>query len=295
MKKLLIVLNPIAGARKKINLEEKIKEWLDSSFEIFFQYWSSPEIDITEVVKQRLLNESFDMVVAAGGDGTVNRIARALVNSDSTFAILPLGSGNGLARHFKIPMNLEKAAQVICSGKIIKMDTGLLNDESFFCTAGIGFDAHIGHMFAVAGKRGFSTYTKIVTKEFKSYKPSSYRISIDGKEIERKAFLITIANANQYGNNVYVSPDADITDGYLNVVILKPFNLIHAPALASRLFLKNFNKAVKTETFKAKEIIIESENKGPVHFDGEPGLMDKELRFKIQPASLNIRVPNKKG
>lgn len=295
MEKLLVVLNPIAGARKKINLEEKLREWLGSFFDIQFQYWESADFDITQAVKERILNEHFDYVVAAGGDGTVNRTARALVNTNAVFSILPLGSGNGLARHFKIPMNLEKAAKVILNGKTVKMDSCLINNENFFCTAGTGFDAHIGHLFATAGKRGFKTYTKIVTSEFKSYKSSTYTITIDGKTIERKAFLITVANANQYGNNVFVAPEADTSDGLMNVVILKPFSLIHAPALAGRLFFKNFHKAFKTENFTGKEVRIIREKEAPVHYDGEPAILGSELIFNILPSSLYIRIPNKKG
>ncbi len=291
MKKLLVVLNPIAGARRKINLEERVREWMGLSFEVSFLYWETADFDITLAIKNRIKEERFEIVVAAGGDGTVNRTARALVNSDTAFAILPLGSGNGLARHFKIPMNLENAACVIAKGKVIKMDTCQINDENFFCTAGTGFDAHIGDLFANSGKRGFSTYTKIVGREFKNYKSSDYKIIADGKEINVKAFLVTVANANQYGNNVYISPDADITDGLMNVVVLKPFGLIHAPALASRLFLKNMHKATLVETFKAKQVDVFRNDSGPIHFDGEPFVMGNELRFRIFPNSMQIIVP----
>lgn len=291
MKKILVVLNPIAGARKKINLEAKLKEWIGSSFEIHFQFWESAEFDITDAIKKRIEAEHFDVIAAAGGDGTVNRTARALVNSNISFAILPLGSGNGLARHFKIPMNLEKAAKVIFTGRVICMDSCLVNNENFFCTAGTGFDAQIGHLFATAGKRGFKTYTKIVGREFKNYKSSNYTIVADGKEINIDAFLVTVANANQYGNNVYISPDADITDGLMNVVILKPFGLIHAPALASRLFLKNMHKATLVETFKAKEVDIFRQESGAVHFDGEPAIMGKDLRFRLSENSIRIIIP----
>ena len=291
MEKLLVVLNPIAGARKRINLEEKVREWFETSFDVHFLHWKSADFDITQAIKDRILNEKYSIVAAAGGDGTVNRTAKALVNTDIVFAILPLGSGNGLARHLKIPMKLEKAAKTIINGRTINIDTCTLNNENFFCTAGTGFDAHIGHLFATAGKRGFITYFKIVTSEFSNYKSKKYKIVIDGKEIEREAFLITVANANQYGNNVFISPEADTTDGLMNLVILKPFGLIHAPALASRLFLKNFNKACKTENYKAKEIQIICSEKGAVHCDGEPGLVDEELTFKIIPSSLKVRIP----
>jgi YegS/Rv2252/BmrU family lipid kinase len=291
LKKLLVVINPKAGVKSKNRLDQKIKDWLKSDFEVCFQWWESPELDITAVVKRRILDERFDVVLAAGGDGTVNRTARALINTNVVFGILPFGSGNGLARHFKIPMDAEKAAKVVLKGNWINMDSCLINEENFFCTAGTGFDAHIGKLFAVAGKRGFSTYTKIVSTEFRKYKSADYKIVIDNKEIIARAFLITIANANQYGNNVYVAPEADISDGLMNLVILKPFSLIHAPALASRIMLKRFHKASKTENFKGSKISIFRPKEGPVHFDGEPFDAGKQLDFKILPKSLKIFVP----
>ena len=291
MKKLLVVINPKAGIKSKLNLNSKIVHWFGEHFELSFLLWESAEFDITSVLIQRLSNEKFDCVIAAGGDGTVNRTAKALVNTGIPFAILPLGSGNGLARHFKIPMNIEKAVKVISEGKIIEMDTCTINNESFFCTAGTGFDAHIGLLFANAGKRGFATYGKIVFKEFNNYQSEEYRIVADGKEMVRKAFLVTIANANQYGNNTFIAPLADITDGLMDVMILKPFNLLHAPSLAGRLFLKNIHKSVKIETIKAKEVFIYRKNADPVHYDGEPAQMQNILHFKIVPRSLMIHVP----
>jgi diacylglycerol kinase (ATP) len=291
LKSILVVINPKAGVKKKLSIDSKINELLGKDFKIHLQWWEGPDFDITTAIAERMKVEEYDYVIAAGGDGTVNRTAKALINKNIPLAILPLGSGNGLARHFKIPMNLKKAADVIIQGKTLVMDTCTMNNENFFCTAGTGFDAHIGHLFSTSGKRGFATYTKIVGKEFINYKPSSYRIVIDGKEITRKAFLVTIANANQYGNNVYIAPQANISDGLLDVVVLKPFGLIHAPALASRLFLKNFDKALKTEIIKAKEVVIYRDDNSPVHFDGEPAVMGKELHFKIIPKSLRIIVP----
>jgi diacylglycerol kinase family enzyme len=146
-------------------------------------------------------------------------------------------------------------------------------------------------LFANAGKRGFLTYMKIVSREFKNYQTSNYKIIADGNEININAFLVTVANANQYGNNVYIAPNADTTDGLMNVVILKPFGLIHAPTLAGRLFFKNMHKAALVETFKAKEVDIIRMKSGPIHYDGEPSIMGSELKFRILPESLRIIVP----
>lgn len=291
MKNILVVINPKAGVKSKQSIDSKINDLLGKDFTIHFQWWEGPDFDITTAIDDRIKAEKFDCVVAAGGDGTVNCTAKTLINKEITFAILPLGSGNGLARHFKIPMNLRNAADIIIKGKTMEMDTCKMNEENFFCTAGTGFDAHIGYLFSKAAKRGFATYTKIVGKEFMNYKPSTYRIVADGKTMNRRAFLVTVANANQYGNNVFIAPGASVSDGMMDLIILKPFGLIHAPALASRLFLKNFDKAMKTEVVKAKEIVIYREKDNPVHFDGEPSIMGKELYFNIIPKSLRIIIP----
>jgi len=291
LKKFLFVINPKAGVKSKQNIDLKIKKWLGKEVLAEFLWWENADLDITTAISKRISLENFDGVIAVGGDGTVNRTATALLNSKISFGILPIGSGNALARHLKIPVNLPYAAHIITNYKSQNMDSCTLNDKHFFCAAGTGFDAYVGNLFANARSRGFSTYIKIAGKEFRKYKPLEYRIKTDGKEICRKAFLVTVANTNQYGNNAYIAPQADINDGFMNVVILKPFGLIHAPALAGRLFLKNIHKSPLVETIKAKEVDIYREEPGSVHFDGEPAIMQKELCFRIFPNSLKIIVP----
>lgn len=291
MKKILFVINPKAGVKVKINIAQSICEWLNGKAIAEFQYWENINVDITKAVNKRLEQEVFDAIVAVGGDGTVNNTAKALINTNIPFGILPMGSGNGLARHLQIPMNLQQAINVIIEGNTKFIDSCTINNVQFFCTAGVGFDAHIGQLFANSKKRGFKTYAKIVFSEFKKYKAEKYTIIADGKEIQTEAFLITVANANQYGNNAFISPLSNISDGFMDVVILKPFNLIHSPAIISKLFLKKVHISKFVQTLKAKEVIIYRDEKKPVHFDGEPLIMGNELHFKIINKSLNAIVP----
>lgn len=294
MKKILFVINPKAGVRAKINLSESIIKWLNNKAIPEYLYWENINVDISNVITEKIKQNNFDAVIAVGGDGTVNNVAKALIGNNLPFGILPMGSGNGLARHLKIPMNLQQATNVIIKGNTTKIDSCTINNIPFFCTAGMGFDAHIGQLFANSKTRGFKTYTKIVSSEFKKYKAEEYTINADGVEIKTKAFLITIANANQYGNNAFISPLSNISDGLMDIVILKPFNFIYSPLIISRLFLKKTHNSKFVQTFKAKKIIVYRNEKKPIHFDGEPLIMGNELHFNIINNSLNVIVPKKK-
>jgi diacylglycerol kinase (ATP) len=159
-------------------------------------------------------------IAAVGGDGTVNEVGRALVHSEAVLAIIPVGSGNGLARHLGIPVGLKKGIKALNHAYPIVIDTGKINDKIFLGVAGIGFDAHIAHKFALFGKRGFFSYCQVASREFSLYAPQSYFITIDGKQITKKAFILTFANSSQYGNNFLIAPKARVSDGYLDLVII---------------------------------------------------------------------------
>lgn len=288
--KILFLINPISGTKKKDNLPEKILKLIDKS-----KYEAEIHItrfrgDATEVVPIKMI-EGFRRFVAVGGDGTVNEIAKALVDSEGILGIIPLGSGNGLARHLNIPLNLEKAMKLINEGKVDSIDYGRMNDEPFFCTCGVGFDAHIGNEFAKNKGRGFLTYIKVTISDFFKYKPKKYRIKID-KELKMKtrAFLITAANASQYGNNAYIAPTADIQDGKLDICILSPFRLHRAPGLGIRMFAKKIDKSSLMHTIQASEVVLKRKKAGVVHFDGEPSEMGKKIKIRIISRGLKVMV-----
>jgi len=289
--KILFLINPISGTRHKNHLPEMIKELINS--EIF-----DPEIVITkykgeatEIVSQKLI-ENYRYFVAVGGDGTVNEIAKALINSRGIMGIIPVGSGNGLARHLQIPLQPEKAIKLLNRQKYQAIDYGLINNTPFFCTCGVGFDALIGEKFAQCKGRGLSNYVKTTIREYFNYKPETYQITIDNEHtISRKAFLITFANASQYGNNAYIAPKADIRDGKLDICILSPFRLYKAPVIGIRLFAKNMDKSPLMHNERATNILLERAYEGVVHFDGEPCQMGKKLKISLINKGLNIIVP----
>ena len=230
--------------------------------------------------------------MAVGGDGTVNEIAKALINTDAIMAIIPVGSGNGLARHLRIPLQPRKALELINKQKYQAIDCGLINNMPFFCTCGVGFDALIGEKFAQCKGRGLFNYVKTTITEYFNYKPEIYQITIDNEQnLNIPAFLITFANASQYGNNAYIAPNADICDGKLDMCILSPFKLYQAPGIGIQLFAKNINKSSLMQIERASNISLERASEGVVHFDGEPCRMGKKLEISLIDKCLNVIVP----
>ncbi len=218
----------------------------------------------------------------------MNAVASFITHTNMALGIFPLGSGNGLARSNNIPIDLHKALRVIEKGNIKQIDGAQINGHPFFCTAGVGFDALIANKFAISTKRGFATYFKTTLNEFFSYSPSNYKLTVDGRVTETKAFLITIANAGQWGNNVYIAPEAELNDGILRISILKPFSYLSIPGIGIKLFSKKIHKSVNLISDKGTHIEIEFDGELPVHYDGEPILVKNKLTIKVMPLALNV-------
>ena len=287
--KIVFIVNPKSGTKNKEGLPALIDAILDKErFEptiIFTQYAGHGR-----ELAARLVKEKYEYIIACGGDGTMNEVASELVHTDSVFGIIPYGSGNGLARHLSIPMSPKKALQQINNHTIKLMDYGLAGETKFFCTCGAGFDANISHKFATQGKRGFLTYLKTTVKEYFNYKPCIYVLKNDEIEITQQAFLVTFANASQYGNNAFIAPRASTSDGLLDVCILKPFSLFYVPWLASLLFLRKIDKSKHITIVRAKEITLTRKNAGAFHLDGDPVEKEKEVRVKVVAAGLKVLV-----
>ncbi len=284
--KIAFIINPKAGVKKKIDLKAFITAHFPKDIPFDLIVWENK--DDFESIKKHILVNPYSIVVACGGDGTVNQVASVVVNTNMALGILPLGSGNGLARSNQIPMNLKQALAVIAKGSIRKMDSALLNGIPYFCTAGVGFDALIANCFATSTKRGFATYISTTFKEFFNYKPNTYTITVDGKTTNVEAFLITIANAGQWGNDVYIAPGAKLDDGLLRVSILKPFLKRSIPSIGLKLFLKKIDTSKSFMALVGKKIDIKFNQELPVHFDGEPLLVKDKLSIEVIPLSLNV-------
>jgi len=286
-KEITFIINPISGTHSKDEIPQIIETVLDHE-----QF--TPELRITEYaghaseIARECVDKGQDIVVAVGGDGTVNEVARALTHTETALAIVPCGSGNGLARHLCLPMDIKKAIETINVCKIEAFDYGVINDLPFFCTCGMGFDAFISLKFAEAGKRGPITYVENVLKEGLNYKPETYEVSDETGAKKYKAFLIACANASQYGNNAYIAPGATMKDGEMDVVIMEPFNALDAPQIAADLFMKTFGNNSKIKTFRAKQIHIHRNGPGAIHYDGDPIMTDADIDVHIEHEGIKI-------
>ncbi|MDR1593858.1 MAG: diacylglycerol kinase family lipid kinase [Prevotellaceae bacterium] len=284
------IINPISGITDKKAIADYVCKTTDTGKFDFEIYYTKCANDGFRQAKE-FAGNGFDRVIAVGGDGTVNEVARGLLDSDTALGIIPLGSGNGFARHLKISLNYQKANQVAQNGKIITSDYGILNDKPFFCTAGIGFDAQVGQRFAQIGRRGFVSYAQASFMEYINYSPQNYKITIDGKTFSRRAFLITCANTSQWGYNAYIAPNASLNDGLIDLVIVSPFSFVVAPIIGLRVFTKSLYNSRNIEVYRAREVTIEREKTGCIHIDGEPLNEEKMLKIKAVPDKLKIIVP----
>lgn len=288
-KKLLFIINPISGTASKDSVPMLIDRYIDKErfdVEIRFTERAGHAIEIANEAKAN----GVDVCVAVGGDGTVNEVARALAQSKTALGIVPLGSGNGLARHLMIPLNVKGSLEIINECEIHELDYGVINDHPFFCTCGMGFDAFISKLFADAGKRGKITYLENVLKTGLQYKPETYEVTMDEETKTYKAFLISCANASQYGNDAYIAPQASMRDGFLDVVIMEPFDIIEAPQISLEMFNKTLDKHSKIKVFKTRHLTIRREQPGVIHYDGDPVEAGVELDISIVPAGIPVVV-----
>ena len=281
------IINPISGTQSKHEIPDLIDRMMDKErFEC--------KVCITEYaghaaeLAKACAAQGDDIVVAVGGDGTVNEVARSLVHTKTALGIIPCGSGNGLARHLCIPMDIRKALDIINQAQIVDFDYGVINDLPCFCTCGMGFDAFISLKFAEAGKRGPVTYLENVLKEGLVYRPETYEVEDESGTKKYKAFLIACANASQYGNNAYIAPGATMQDGELDVIIMEPFNALDAPQVAADLFMKTLTNNSKIKTFRTKRLHITRSEPGAIHYDGDPIMTGKDIDVHIEPQGIRI-------
>jgi diacylglycerol kinase (ATP) len=288
---ILFIINPISGGKDKLKIPGLIDANLDRS-KFNANYSFTEYIGHASEIAEEAASKNFDIIVAVGGDGTINEIGTKVMQQNKILGILPFGSGNGLSRFLKIPMNTTQAIKVINDCKVRVIDTAKFNDKCFFNMAGMGFDAHISSVFAGNKSRGLSGYLKLGFKEMLDYKPQTYHIHIDGKEYIRKAFVVSVANSSQYGNNAHIAPNASITDGLLDVCIIKEFPIYKIPVLAYHMLNGSTDQSNMVEIIQGREIRIQRMSNDAIHIDGEPFFMGKEINVSIVPLSLNIITPD---
>jgi YegS/Rv2252/BmrU family lipid kinase len=284
----LFIINPVSGGKRKDDVPQLIQKYLNADIFNAVIVFTTGIAHARQVAKEAI--GEYDLVVAVGGDGTVNEIASALVGSDTLLGIIPCGSGNGLSRFLNIPMDVKDAIENLNTGRAEIIDSAEANGQPFFNMAGMGFDAHISEVFSHNKKRGFISYIKSSITEIANYKPQQYRIEIDGVDYERTAFMVSLANSSQYGNNMHIAPYASVQDGLIDVCIIKPFPAWRLPEMGIRMLLKIADRSKYLEIIKGKHIYIKRHEAGPIHLDGEPQIFQSDVEINIVQRSLKVIV-----
>jgi diacylglycerol kinase (ATP) len=284
---ILFIINPISGGKKKASLPGLIDIYLDKT-KFIPHYSFTQHVGHAAAIAATAEAKNFDIIVAVGGDGTINEIAPQVIAQNKVLGIIPFGSGNGLARSLKIPMKARGAIELINKFNVQLIDAAKLNQRYFFNMAGMGFDAHISLAFAINKNRGLKGYAEMFIKEMINYKAQNYRIEIDGNTYEHRAFVVSIANSSQYGNNVHISPKSSLTDGLLDVCVVKPFPLYKIVVLLYQMMRGITDHSSMVEIIRGKNIKITREKEDSVHLDGEPILMGATIEAEVIPLSLQI-------
>jgi YegS/Rv2252/BmrU family lipid kinase len=289
-KNIIFIINPISGTQSKRQILRLIDERVNRDVFDYRVVRTEYAGHAVEIARQAAADHA-DLVVAIGGDGTINEVGRSLVHTSTALGIIPCGSGNGLARHLHIPMDAKAAIDLINDYPTLRIDYGLINQRPFFCTCGVGFDAFVSLKFADSGKRGLLTYLENTLHESLRYEPETYEIEDEEGSVRYKAFLIACANASQYGNNAYIAPQASLTDGLMDITILEPFTVLDVPSLAFQLFNRTINRNSCIKTLRAKKIKIHRQHGGVLHFDGDPVMDGKDIEVELIPQGLTVVAP----
>ena len=302
MKNIAFIINPVSGSKETQNAKRKLPKLIMQSLDS--RQWL-PNISFMEYaghateMAYQFARMGFDAVVAVGGDGTVNEVAKGLAESQKTkiegarptaLGIIPMGSGNGFARHLNIPIRPQKAIELLNHSEPISVDYGLANGRLFVSTCGTGFDALIADHFAGSNKRGFSTYLQNILHDVFSYSPQTYHLVGDGLDVTHKAFLITFANANQWGYEALIAPKASVQDGKMDIMLMSSHAILGSASLALRLFAGSIDDSHFMDTIRAKEVMLEREEAAPFHIDGDPVEMEKDIHIQIVEDGLRVLV-----
>lgn len=278
---MLFIINPVAGRKSKLPIVSKLTE---AGCKVVFAEHAGHAEEIARKAEEKT-------IVAIGGDGTVNEVARGLLGSDKVMGIIPCGSGDGLALHLGISRDISRAFETIMSGNIRSIDAGIINGKPFFSVCGVGFDAIVSEKFAKMGTRGFSSYVKAGLDTLLDYKPEKYTITIDDNSYDCEASLIAIGNSSQWGNGAKITPLADISDGLLDVTIADGFNLSDVPSLSCLLMTGMLDKSKKIHCHQGKHIHISREKTGPAHADGDWFEAGTDIDICIIPSALKVLAP----
>lgn len=292
-RKIVFVYNPTSGTIRLIPVIPIIERFVNRDLYDFSIVSTQYRGHATELARQYAA-QNYDAVIAVGGDGTVNEVGCGLIGTNTALGIIPCGSGNGLARHLGISMDPFKAVKWLDKSIFSEIDYGMIEDHPFFCTCGVGFDAKVTDTFSKAGTRGVLTYMESILKEIATYKDKTYKLSFDNSSETFDCFIVTCANAEQWGNNAFIAPTASMQDGLMDVVVIHPFTPLDAPLMAFQLFNKLIDRNPKVTVRRCAQMTITRDSEGPAHYDGEPVTLGKEIHVRMIKGGLKVLIPNKR-
>jgi diacylglycerol kinase (ATP) len=289
------IFNPHSGhnARNPYLLERTRAFIAQHDLDASLQLTERPK-HATELAKTAL-DHGVNAVIAIGGDGTINEVARALVDGPHPLGLIPCGSGNGLGRHLGIPQPNTAAYDALLAGQVRAIDYGTANHHHFFNVAGLGFDAEISARFNRLTRRGLMAYVRTTLKAWRSSRPEPYTIHGEDGTYVTDAFIIAVANSDQYGNNCYIAPGAQVSDGLMNLTIIKRINWLIALPLAVRLFTGSIGQSAHVKCLIGSHFKIERATAGPIHTDGEVHETSADVEIQVYRQGLNLIVPRKKA
>lgn len=283
----LLLINPISGTRNKKDIcdmtHARLKE-AGITLEIVRTQHKGHGAELAREAADR----GVDIVIAAGGDGTVNEVASVLMHTDTALGIIPCGSGNGLARTLGISMDFDRAIETVAHCQPYSIDCGVAEGMPFFCTFGVGFDAAVTEKFSAGKRRGKMQYVRSALLEYLNFSPDHYAIEIDGEVYTEEAFQIAVCNTSQYGNNAYIAPRASLSDGLLDVIVIRNGSPLDQAMVGLGLLSGQIDKNRIIDTFKAENVNIVRLKDGPAQIDGEPLSMGKKIRIHCEKSCLKV-------
>ncbi len=239
----------------------------------------------------RALAEGCELIVAVGGDGTLNEVAARLVGTAATFGLVPCGSGNGLGRHLGIHGRVDHALDILRTGQPRLIDSGLADGHPFFTAAGLGFEAEVSARFNQLKERGFFRYLTTSAALWRTHRPEDCWIECHGERLPARAFTLAVANSDQYGNNARIAPGARVDDGLLDLTVIPPVSVLQAVPMIAGLFAGSFGHAWNVLRLRAERFVVERPAPGLIHTDGETHPAGRRVEFSIRPASLRVLAP----
>jgi len=289
-KRLVFILNPLKGKRHLVYLEKNIREVIDQNVYDIELKCTEYSKHGTVLAKEAAASGAY-AVVAVGGDGTVNDITAGLLDSDTILAVLPGGSGNGLARSLKIPLQLKAALQLINKGKVRHIDVGFANGRPFISNAGLAFDAYIAWQFAHTPHHSLPYYVWLVTKHMRSYKEWEFEIEVDGKPLKEQCLMVSVANAEQLGYNFKLAPHASLTDGVLDLVVIRKIPKLMMSNIIWHAVTGTMHKSRYVTTMTGKEFKIKHPKLRIMQTDGDSFECANEVDITLKKGALPIMVP----